>query len=110
MKSHAHILLETHMKELGLHFLPEFAFHPERKWRFDYLIVKPEDANRATCAVEIEGGIWSRNVGRHNRASGYIKDLIKYREAAALGYKVYRFSTDEVLDGTAKAFLQQHAV
>jgi hypothetical protein len=100
-KQPAHILLEIHLHELGLdEFVPEFKFHPTRRWRFDYLL-KPK------VAVEIEGGIYLRAGGRHNRGAGYEKDLEKYREATILGYDVYRFSTGEVLNGTAKVFLQR---
>jgi hypothetical protein len=34
----------------------------------------------------------------------------KYREAAALGYRVYRFSPQEVLNGTALEFLRRHCL
>ena len=107
MKSQASILLEIHMKELGLGFIPEFKFHLLRKWRFDY-IVQPLPNAGELVAVEIEGAVWT--LGRHTRGSGYTKDLEKYREAAALGWRVYRFSTQEVLNGTARAFLQKHCL
>jgi very-short-patch-repair endonuclease len=100
--NHAAILLEIHMKELGIDFTPEFRFALPRQWRFDYLI---GDIDERT-AVEIEGGIFSQ--GRHVRGAGYEKDLEKYREAAARGYKVYRFSTGEVLKGVAREFLAKH--
>jgi hypothetical protein len=102
-KSEAQILLEMHLKELGIPFMPEYKFHPNRRWRFDYVLDRPN-----WTALEIEGAIWTR--GRHTRGSGYAKDLEKYREAAALGYRVYRFSTQEVLDGTAKAFIAKHCL
>jgi very-short-patch-repair endonuclease len=105
MKSEAHILLEIHLKELGLKFVPEFRFHNQRKWRFDYLLV--DDAG-CRFAVEIEGGIHSR--GRHTRGVGFEKDLEKYREAAVRGWYVLRFSTAEVLNGTAKAFIEEHCL
>jgi hypothetical protein len=98
-KQPAHTLLEIHLRELGFdNFVPEFKFHPTRKWRFDYLILP-------LVAVEIEGGIYAR--GRHTRGAGYEKDLEKYREATILGFNVYRFSTGEILNGTAKAFLKR---
>lgn len=94
----ANVLLELHLGELGLRFIPEFRFCAHRKWRFDYYIGRNE-------AIEIEGGIFSR--GRHTRGVGYQKDLEKYRTAAAMGYRVFRFSTQEVLDGTAREFLKK---
>jgi hypothetical protein len=100
-QSEAHILLEIHMQELGLKFAPECQFHPHRKWRFDYVI-----GNKT--AIEIEGAIWTR--GRHTRGAGYLADMEKYREAAVLGWKVLRFATSEILDGTARAFLKEHCI
>jgi hypothetical protein len=105
MKSEAHILLEIQLKELGLEFRPEFKFHPRRKWRFDYLL-RPKW--KGSQAIEIEGAIWTQ--GRHTRGQGYLGDLEKYREAAAMGYKVYRFSTQEVLSGKAREFIKEHCL
>jgi very-short-patch-repair endonuclease len=95
----ANLVLEAHIRELGLPFEKEFQFHFERKWRSDYIV--------KGILVEIEGAVWTQ--GRHTRGSGYTNDLEKYRTAAALGYKVFRFSTQEVLDGTAKSFLAKWA-
>ena len=100
----AAILLEIHLTELGLEFDREFAFHPSRKWRFDYFV--PSQGMWTCFAVEIEGAIWTS--GRDTRGAGYQKDLEKYREAAIRGYKVYRFSTEEVLKGVAREFIQRH--
>lgn len=68
---------------------PELRFHKVRRWRFDYAI------ERLKIAIEIEGGVWIK--GRHNRASGYIKDLEKYNTATSLGWHVLRFSSDRLL-------------
>ena len=104
-RTDAQILLEIHLKELGLEFETEFKFHPERDWRFDYRCMAQD---LSYFAIEIEGGVWQQ--GRHNRAAGYLKDMEKYREAAALGYRVYRFSPQEVLNGTALEFLRRHCL
>jgi very-short-patch-repair endonuclease len=100
LKNEANLLLEMHLRELRLAFVKEHKFHPQRKWRFDYWLFLDD------AAVEIEGGIWVG--GRHTSGAGYSKDLEKYREAAAMGFRVFRFSTSEVLDGTAREFLQKH--
>jgi very-short-patch-repair endonuclease len=60
----------------------EHRFHPVRKWRFDY--AWPEHF----VALEVEGGVWI--AGRHTRGSGYIGDMEKYSEAAALGWRILR--------------------
>jgi very-short-patch-repair endonuclease len=99
----ANLVLEAHLRELKISFLPEFKFCPDRDWRADYQAV----GAKGVFLLEIEGAVWTQ--GRHTRGAGYLKDLDKYRTAAALGYKVFRFSTQEVLNGTAKAFLEKWA-
>ena len=64
----------------------EYLFHPTRKWRFDY--AWPTER----VAVEIDGGQWVANGGRHNRDS----DREKLNQAAAQGWRVLRFSTQQV--------------
>jgi very-short-patch-repair endonuclease len=78
----------------------EHVFHPTRKWRFDFAWPAPY-----RIAVECEGGIHSG--GRHVRASGFKADAEKYNEAALLGWRVLRFATEQVRDGTAIATLKR---
>lgn len=85
--------LAQHLKAHGVSFEQEFRFHPDRKWRADFHIVGH------MLLVEVEGGIWSG--GRHTRAKGYIGDMEKYNAAVALGYRVLRFSTEQVKSGFA---------
>ena len=101
-KSEAQLVLETHLKELGLLFWEEYPFCEDRKWRADYALLE----NGAKVLIEIEGAVWTQ--GRHTRGSGFEKDCVKYNFAAALGYKVFRFPTGQVLRGEAKEFLKKH--
>lgn len=71
-------------QRLGVEVVAEHRFHPVRRWRFDYAIVSHR------IAIEIDGGVWT--YGRHNRASGYIGDMEKFNEAAALGWIVLKFT------------------
>ena len=112
--------LETVIIQAGL-AMPEleYRFHPTRKWRFD--MAYPDEM----LAIEIEGGIYGRAVrcnncgqqvmkhtkggrmvivregGRHNTGKGIEKDAEKYNEAALLGWKVLRFTSDMIQDGRA---------
>lgn len=81
----------------------EPKFYDGRQWRFDFALTWfTEDTQR--FGIEIEGGSWIN--GRHNRASGFIKDMEKYNHAALMGYRVLRFTPQQVLDGSAIEFIR----
>ncbi len=76
-------------QETGLILTPEYQFAPPRKWRFDFA------CPGKSIAIEIEGGVWVNS--RHVRGSGYIKDMEKYNTAAVMGWKVLRFTPDQLM-------------
>ena len=77
---------------LGVYGIPpmekEHRFHTTRRWRFDRAYVEQK------IAVEVEGGIWSK--GRHSRGKGFSEDCTKYNNAAALGWTVFRITTEHI--------------
>ena len=75
--------------EIGVECIKEHQFYQKRKWRFDYAIPVHK------IAVEVDGGVWIN--GRHNRASGYVKDLDKFNVAASMGWVVLKFTQDNLL-------------
>jgi hypothetical protein len=75
-----------------------FCIHG-RRWQFDLCW---QDLR---VAVEVDGGTWSG--GRHSRGAGYKEDCIKLNHAAREGWKVLRFPTDMVTDGSAAEFIQE---
>lgn len=68
---------------------------PERMFRSDFAY--PE----ARILLEVQGGIWAANPGRHNRGSGYEDDLRRSNIAVLLGYRLLAFSERMIKDGTA---------
>lgn len=56
-------------------------------------------------AVEVEGGVYSG--GRHTRGAGFTKDCEKYNEAILFGWRVLRFTGEQVNDGTAIRMIQR---
>ena len=79
---------------------PEHQFaRPSRKWAFDRAHIL------AHVAIELEGGTWGRRnkdgelvPGRHVRGKGYADDCIKYNAATALGWAVFRLTSDMLRD------------
>lgn len=76
----------------------EWMFYPGRRWRFDFCWTKKK------IAVEIEGGVWTQ--GRHTRGSGFMKDLEKYNAAGKMGYRVFRFTPQQLKSGEAQMFMK----
>ena len=69
----------------------EVRFHTSRRWRADFAHIE------SRTLIEIEGGIFQRGAGRHNRGAGYAKDAEKYLEAVLAGWTVIRL-TEKQLD------------
>lgn len=70
----------------------QLKFHPTRKWTYDF--AWPD----LGVALEIEGAVFA--AGRHTRGASYAKDCDKYNAAAALGWLVYRVTTQQFRDGS----------
>lgn len=81
--------------DVGLHL--EYRFDKKRLWRFDFAY--PD----RLIAIEVEGGVWSG--GRHTTGKGFTDDCEKYNQAAALGWRVFRFTGAMVKDGRAFALI-----
>ena len=98
------LLMWLQLKEIQRHHIArEWPFNLPRKWRFDFMI---KDGFGVTkVGIEIEGGAWTQ--GRHTRGKGFIADMEKYNHAALLGWRVLRFTPQQVLDGTAIAFIKK---
>lgn len=62
--------------------MEQYAFHPTRRWRFDY--AWPSHL----LAVEVDGGQWRTHGGRHNTDA----DREKLNAAAELGWRILRYS------------------
>lgn len=99
-KSKLQMILENRLERSGLTgFITEHKFHPTRQFRFDIAYLD------RMLAVEIEGGGWS--FGRHTRGSGFAKDLVKYAEAAALGWTVLRVDGTMIENGSAVEYVRR---
>lgn len=81
-------IIALRLRSINMEFEAEYKFHPTRRWRFDFALVGDK------IAIEAEGGIWIG--GRHNRGSGFVKDVEKYNAAVRLGWKVLRYTTENI--------------
>lgn len=70
-----------------------------RKWRWDF--AWPSRG----LAVEIDGGGWV--YGRHNRPQGQKKDNEKHNAAVEQGWRVLRYTAEQVDDGSALAQVER---
>src|SRR5204863_197784 len=84
---HLASLLKTLFGEEGV---PEYRFHPVRRWRFDLAFLDKK------IAFEVEGGTWIR--GKHTHPIGYQKDCVKFNAAARLGWQVYRLTPSMITE------------
>ena len=75
------------LRSMKVNYEQEYRFFPKRKWRVDFAI--PE----IKLAIECEGGVFTN--GRHNRASGFIKDIEKYNKLNELNWRLLRYSINE---------------
>lgn len=78
------LTLQEWAEKRGLELVPEFQFHPARKFRFDWSVPSIK------TAFEYEG-IFSKK-SRHTTVNGYSRDAEKYNLAAAGGWKVFRYT------------------
>lgn len=86
------------LQALDRNWTAEHRFHETRKWRFDFA-----NANKE-IAIEIDGGIWIR--GRHSRGAGQLADMEKINEATRMGWRVYRFTPQQVHTGEAITYIK----
>jgi len=99
-KSHWTDTLAFHIRSMRLpEPLREHWFHGRRKWRFDF--AWPDHM----LAVEFEGGVFVQ--GRHSRGAGFEADCEKYNTATLSGWRVLRFTSNQVKSGQAVTFIQQ---
>lgn len=84
-------------RTMGVEWVQEYHFHPARKWRFDVAFPSRK------IGVEVEGGLWG--YGRHNRPSGYKADMEKYNTATELGWRIFRFTWEQIGNGDAVRLL-----
>jgi len=72
--------------------IPQYAFQPSRKWRFDFAWPNYR------LAAEIQGGTWN---GGHSRGRAISREYEKFNAAQNWGWRVLLFDTVMVREGLA---------
>lgn len=70
-----------------------------RKWRFDFAAVAEK------IAIEVEGGAFTG--GRHVRGKGFVADMEKYNSATVRGWRVLRYTPEQMATGLFVPAVQQ---
>ena len=70
--------------------VPEYRFHPRRKWTLD--LAWPD----CRIAIEVQGGIWTK--GKHGRGKGIAKDHEKINVAQTMGWTVLQVTPAQIGD------------
>jgi hypothetical protein len=81
----------------------ELKFHKTRNWRLDIAIPS------RMIAIEIEGGIFLKTGGRHNRGAGMRNDMEKYAEAVIAGWRLIRIVPEWIKKGIALDYVRRAA-
>ncbi len=84
----------------GKEYFREYPFVKGRRFRLDYYLPDYD------LGVEFEGGVWIQ--GRHNRGSGFIKDMEKYNLLTNEGIWLLRATTTTIEDGSFLKSLKRH--
>jgi very-short-patch-repair endonuclease len=95
------LTFKQQLRAIGLveWFKCEYEFHPKRKWRFDFA------SPAMKLAIEVEGGTTYGN-SRHSYGKGFDDDAEKYNTASALGWTLFRFSSNMIKSGKAIMFVE----
>jgi hypothetical protein len=95
------LILEAELQDLAKKantgYELEYVFAPPRRFRFDACL--PE----LRIAIEIDGGVFIG--GRHTRGTGFVHDMEKLNLAGLLGYRVFRFTPQQLRSGEMREFM-----
>lgn len=91
-------LLATHLEELGEAFQRQYLYVPGRKYKADFALLQYK------LLVEVQGGIYSKQA--HGSVQGIIRDNERLNLASMLGWRVMRFTVQQVEWGHAKAAIR----
>ena len=93
-------LLAIHLDELGVAFVDQFYYVPGRQFRADFGIPSHR------LLIEVNGGRLMENSG-HSGPTGIQRDNERLNHATLHGWRLLRFTPQEVSSGAAKVWIQK---
>ena len=87
-------LLAIHLAELGVHFDRQHKYAPGRRLRADFAL------RLQGLLTEVMGGVYNRRA--YGSVTGVLADIDRLNAATMAGWRMLRFTPDQVADGTAK--------
>lgn len=79
----------------------EVKFHPIRKWRFDWALVR----SKKQIAIEYDGGVFTG--GGHVRGMIFSSNCEKLNTAALMGWTVLRFTAPMIRAGMHETMIKE---
>jgi hypothetical protein len=73
----------------------EYPIDKTRKWRADYCWPAAEHR----LILEVQGGLFIKGGGRHNRGAALVKEYEKLNAACCLGYRVLFITPEQMKSG-----------
>ena len=111
-------LLALHLAELGLHSERQFAYAKGRRFKADFAVWQPWGVGNyrylipgqgypglRLCLIEVTGGIYSKQA--HGSVTGVLKDNERLNQATLNGWKMLRFTPQQVESGEAKRMVSE---
>lgn len=79
--------------------VPEYRFHPPRRWRFDF--AWPD----RWLALEVQGGLFV--TGRHSRGAALLKEHEKLNTAALDGWRILFCTPKQIENGEVVSVIER---
>jgi len=111
-------LLSVHLAELGLHFERQYAYAKGRRFKADFAVWQPWGVGNyrylipgqgypglRLALIEVTGGIYSKQA--HGSVTGVLKDNERLNQATLNGWKMLRFTPQQVESGEAKGMIEE---
>ena len=77
----------------------QYLYAPSRKFRADFALLG------LRVLLEVQGGIYSKQA--HGSITGILADNNRLNQATLAGYRVLRFTPEDVADGSAREIIEQ---